>query len=315
MADKKISALTAATTPLAGTEVVPLVQSGVTKKVAVSDLTAGRAVSTGALTASGNLRTEYSAAGNVSVIANNTNTTAGATSQVIALNDASRGLRIQYSSSGGFGGNAIVNGVSTEAGQIFTDNGFPLVLGVGGFATAILDTSSNFNIKSGNLIIGTAGKGITTDVANGNINLIPIGTGKVFSATGSSFNSISTERKSKSVAKSGTGVLTITPVTTINTHASVRVDINVSYGGNSNLQFHAGYLVLTCNETTAGGGTAIAEYYNASVGNFSVTTANFVVTRPGSGNIVITYTNTNVDTTANNVEFAVTGLFNTATIA
>ena len=42
MADKKISALTAATTPLAGTEVLPIVQSGTTKKVSVSDLTAGR---------------------------------------------------------------------------------------------------------------------------------------------------------------------------------------------------------------------------------------------------------------------------------
>jgi hypothetical protein len=44
MADLKISALTAATTPLAGTEVLPIVQSGTTKKVAVSDLTAGRAI-------------------------------------------------------------------------------------------------------------------------------------------------------------------------------------------------------------------------------------------------------------------------------
>jgi len=45
MADKKISALTGATTPLAGTEVLPIVQSGATVKVAVSDLTAGRAIS------------------------------------------------------------------------------------------------------------------------------------------------------------------------------------------------------------------------------------------------------------------------------
>jgi len=45
MADKKISALTSATTPLAGTEVLPIVQSGSTVKVAVSDLTAGRAIS------------------------------------------------------------------------------------------------------------------------------------------------------------------------------------------------------------------------------------------------------------------------------
>jgi hypothetical protein len=45
MADKKISALTGASTPLAGTEVLPIVQGGATVKVAVSDLTAGRAVS------------------------------------------------------------------------------------------------------------------------------------------------------------------------------------------------------------------------------------------------------------------------------
>lgn len=45
MADLKISQLPAATTPVAGTEVLPIVQSGTTKKVAISDVTAGRAVS------------------------------------------------------------------------------------------------------------------------------------------------------------------------------------------------------------------------------------------------------------------------------
>ena len=44
MADKKISALTASTTPLAGTEVLPIVQSGSTVQVSVANLTAGRAV-------------------------------------------------------------------------------------------------------------------------------------------------------------------------------------------------------------------------------------------------------------------------------
>lgn len=39
MADKKISALTAASTPLAGTEVLPIVQTGSTVKVATDDLT------------------------------------------------------------------------------------------------------------------------------------------------------------------------------------------------------------------------------------------------------------------------------------
>lgn len=45
MADSKISALPASTTPLGGTEVLPIVQGGVTKKVSVANLTAGRSVS------------------------------------------------------------------------------------------------------------------------------------------------------------------------------------------------------------------------------------------------------------------------------
>lgn len=44
MADAKISSLPAATTPLAGTEVLPIVQSSTTKKVSIADVTAGRSV-------------------------------------------------------------------------------------------------------------------------------------------------------------------------------------------------------------------------------------------------------------------------------
>ena len=44
MTNKKISVLTTATTPLAGTEVLPIVQSSATVNVAVSNLTAGRTV-------------------------------------------------------------------------------------------------------------------------------------------------------------------------------------------------------------------------------------------------------------------------------
>lgn len=45
MANSKISGLPLATTPLAGTEVLPIVQGGATKQVSVGNLTAGRAVS------------------------------------------------------------------------------------------------------------------------------------------------------------------------------------------------------------------------------------------------------------------------------
>jgi hypothetical protein len=56
MADTKISGLPASTTPLAGTEVLPIVQSGVTRQVSVANLTAGRAISATQITlTTGNL--------------------------------------------------------------------------------------------------------------------------------------------------------------------------------------------------------------------------------------------------------------------
>ena len=53
MANAKISALPAAATPLAGTEVLPIVQGGVTDKVSVANLTLGRTVDTGNLIVTG----------------------------------------------------------------------------------------------------------------------------------------------------------------------------------------------------------------------------------------------------------------------
>lgn len=50
MADAKISALVAATTPLAGTEVLPVVQSGTTKKVSVDNLTTGKFIPANGIT-------------------------------------------------------------------------------------------------------------------------------------------------------------------------------------------------------------------------------------------------------------------------
>lgn len=55
MADKKISALPAATTPLSGAEVLPVVQGGTTDQVSVSNLTAGRDVAVKKLNATDNV--------------------------------------------------------------------------------------------------------------------------------------------------------------------------------------------------------------------------------------------------------------------
>lgn len=54
MANSKISALASATTPLAGTETLPIVQSSTTKQVSVANLTAGRAVAMASSSTTGN---------------------------------------------------------------------------------------------------------------------------------------------------------------------------------------------------------------------------------------------------------------------
>lgn len=81
MANSKISALTSATTPLAGTEVLPVVQSGVTKQVSVANLTAGRSVSMADATASTGNFTVGTAAKGVNFNANSS--LAGMTSQLL----------------------------------------------------------------------------------------------------------------------------------------------------------------------------------------------------------------------------------------
>lgn len=53
MADVKISGLPASTTPLDGTEVLPIVQGTTTKQVSVANLTAGRPITTSGLTLTG----------------------------------------------------------------------------------------------------------------------------------------------------------------------------------------------------------------------------------------------------------------------
>jgi hypothetical protein len=71
MPDVKISGLPASTTPLAGTEVLPIVQSGVTKQVSIANVTSGRPVaSTGYQLESGGLITEATTARTLSATDN-----------------------------------------------------------------------------------------------------------------------------------------------------------------------------------------------------------------------------------------------------
>ena len=81
MSDSKISALTSATTPLSGTEVLPIVQGGATKQVSVANLTAGRAVSAASLTMSTGSLVPSTAGQGINFTANTP--AAGMTSQLL----------------------------------------------------------------------------------------------------------------------------------------------------------------------------------------------------------------------------------------
>jgi hypothetical protein len=124
MADLKISQLSSSTTPLAGTEVLPIVQGGATKQVSVADLTAGRAVSALSLTA-----------------------LAAGTADAISLVQNSTGSSRMVQ--GGDGNTYILN-----------DGAKNMILGTSGATKAtIYDATGDLGLQSGNLLV-SSGKGI-----------------------------------------------------------------------------------------------------------------------------------------------------------
>lgn len=154
MADKKISALTSATTPLAGTEVLPIVQSGSTVKVAVSNLTAGRAVSTGVLTSS--------ASSNRSAI---TSTSNGAYATITTSGKTSTGTNVGFE--------AGVNILADNTYEVYDtvnsaltvrylngNSGYWWFFGNGNARFKIENDTGNVTANVGNFVVGTAGKGI-----------------------------------------------------------------------------------------------------------------------------------------------------------
>jgi len=186
MANSKISALTGATTPLAGTEVLPIVQSSTTRQVSVANLTAGRAVAASSLA----LTTPLPTSSGGTALASFTNkgvvyassTSALATGSALEFDGTNFGV--------GTGGNTMnhqsviyrggANAVYQQIGNGLTGLGATqgIRLGLTAAAASELYTINSFNIyvdgssaisissardttfTGGNLIQGTAGKGI-----------------------------------------------------------------------------------------------------------------------------------------------------------
>jgi hypothetical protein len=162
MADTKISALPAATTPLAGTEVLPIVQSGATDKVSVANLTAGRDVSASSYTPTGATIPAngiYSPAANATGFGNvgveTFRTTADNTIQVGSTTNATAKLFLYANNS--------VGDASQNAAAYFRQDGtnhIQVWAGPGGNVRGYWTSAGNLVIEDENLVIGTSGKGI-----------------------------------------------------------------------------------------------------------------------------------------------------------
>ena len=186
MADKKISALTPASTPLAGTEVLPIVQGGATVKVAVSDLTAGRNVGMADLTTTGNTilgnaQADTLNVGNGDIVKDNVGYTGFGTAPSYKVHILESKTITPTSGDGQL---AVVNpsatltdvaailfsSQGTRHGQISVGQGtlgndgfmaFTVRTDASGFVEAArINEAADLKINSGNLVIGTSGKGI-----------------------------------------------------------------------------------------------------------------------------------------------------------
>jgi hypothetical protein len=161
MADKKISALTAAALPLAGSEVLPIVQSGSTVKVSSDDLTVKNIRSNAS---TGLLQVAGPAASTTRVMTTpNANFTAART-------DAAQTFGGDQTFSSGLytlGGTRKYY-VYTDAADNFRVVRYDLAGGYQGLPFEI-DVSSNVKVTTGNLVIGTAGKGIDFSANGGDI--------------------------------------------------------------------------------------------------------------------------------------------------
>jgi len=142
MADKKISALTGAATPLAGTEVLPIVQSGSTVKVSVANLTDGRAVTATSLAA-----TDFVNATNNVKAGSGTNETILQPKSILFYNTGA--------------GDALIN--SADNTSTFTSialNKTQVKLYTSNTERVNIGSTGDVTISTGNVVIGTPSKGI-----------------------------------------------------------------------------------------------------------------------------------------------------------
>jgi hypothetical protein len=147
MADVKISELPASTVPLADTEVLPIVQSGSTKKVSVANLTAGRQVDAQKLVVTNPVTGAVGPEIVLKNIPTGSDVNAGGRISFEHAN-TSRAFYIETETKGSFG---------RDPNLVFKSQNDT---GTGFVESLRITNVRNVQVTTGNLVIGTAGKGI-----------------------------------------------------------------------------------------------------------------------------------------------------------
>lgn len=262
MADKKISQLTGATTPLAGSEVLPVVQGGSTVKVSVDNLTAGKAVTasqykvvstTGTTEALLDMQTAWSSpSGNKSLVWKDATNTLGR----VSVDYTAPTARMAF-------------------GSLFNS----------GYQTAnLLEISGDGNVKvnAGNLQVGTAAKGIDFSANTG------------LAGETSSLLNWYEEGTWTPVITSATGTITSTSVTAgkytrIGRQVTASVSVEITDAGTGN-----GALLITLPYTSASASVAVgAAVEVVSTGDMGrayvpASETNMYVTKYDNGTFIVT---------------------------
>jgi hypothetical protein len=146
MADAKISALPASTTPLAGTEVLPIVQSGVTKKTSVESVLTSVQPS-GVVNGITFLNASKVATTNSNIFYNGT---------TFSTSDGVRGFGLTAGATCTLATTVTVGGAFVDLN--FRSREFKFTVNNTDHLTLV--QSGNANLLNGNIAINTAGKGV-----------------------------------------------------------------------------------------------------------------------------------------------------------
>lgn len=298
MADVKISGLPAATTPLGGTEVLPIVQGTTTKKVSVDNLTAGKAVSALSVTAT-NLKTSPTAA-NLDI--SGTTVAATGTDANIDLNLNAKGSGVAYlnqrwgvNQSGALVASAdntydIGNGasdprdvslkrtLSVGAGSV----GSPAITTTGDPNTGIFfpaaDTIAFTEGGAESMRVDSSGSFIVGDTSNYGVRSLIAGAGAAPS-TGNGSNNIVLALRDTTAGAAGVGAgiafLGNDGTNTGVTFGTINGTKEVATSGN-----YAASLVF---KTRANGLSLVEQMRIASNGNVTLATGNLVIGTSGKG--------------------------------